>query len=202
MFDIVIKGGVLMVPIVLCSVISAAIILERFYFFYKSRTRVVNLLARIRYLLKKDQIQEAQKLCEGTSGPIARILSIGLHIRKRPLEERERIVELAVSKELRQSERNLSFLVIIGNITPLIGLLGTVQGMIKTFMSIQESSGIADVTVLAGGIWEALITTAAGLSVAIPTMVFHHFFDQKVDNSLNDMREAAADFLTTASEST
>lgn len=182
-------------PILMFSVVSIAIILERAYFFSKCRTKIPNLLARVRVLLKQDKIKEALTLCESVAGPISYILAIGIHIRKRSPEERERIIEQAASKEVRKLENNLNFLAIIGNISPLLGLLGTVTGMIKTFKSVQELSGRVDVAILAGGIWEALITTAAGLTVAIPTIIFYHYFEGKVDSIIKDMVEAVAELL-------
>jgi len=159
------------------------------------RPKIPNLLSRARNLLKQDKIDEALKLCESIHGPISHILAIGIRIRKRSLEERERIMTQAASKVVRKLEKNLNFLAIIGNITPLLGLLGTVTGMIKAFMKIQELSGKVDVSVLARGIWEALISTATGLSVAIPTIVFYHYFEGKADNVIRDMKETATELL-------
>lgn len=202
MFSLFLKGGFLIWPILLCSIISVSVILERFHYFYSTRIKIPNLFSRVRNLLKQDRTDEALKLCESTTGPIPHILAIGIHIHKRALEERERIIAQAASNVIRQSEKNLNLLAIIGNITPLLGLLGTVTGMIKTFMRIQELGGRVDVSVLAGGIWEALITTAAGLSVAIPTIVFFHYFEGKVDEKIDQMKAIATEFSEVESFST
>ena len=195
MFDFFLKGGPLMWPILLCSIISITIILERFYTLYRARTRVPNIFSRVRSLLKDGKTDQALKLCESTCGPIAYILAIGIHIRSRSLEEKEKLIARAGSKVIRQLDRNLRGLAIIGNITPLLGLLGTVTGMIRAFMKIQELGGRVDASVLAGGIWEALITTAAGLSVAIPTLVAYHYFEGRVDNISSQMKDAATELL-------
>lgn len=195
MFQLVLKGGFLMWPILLCSVLSITIILERFYFFYKTKPKIPNLLSRVRGLLKQDKQSEALKLCENISGPIPHILAIGIRIRKKNLEEKERIITKAASRVVRQLEKNLDCLAIIGNIAPLLGLLGTVTGMIKAFMKIQELKGHVDVSLLAGGIWEALVTTAAGLSVAIPTIVFYHYFQNRTDNIISDMKEIGTELF-------
>jgi len=195
MFDFFLKGGPLMWPILLCSMISITIILERFYHLYHARTKIPNIFSRVKGLLKDEKVEEALKLCESTSGPIAHILAIGIHIRKRSLEEKEKIIARAGSKIMRQLDKNLRGLAIIGNITPLLGLLGTVTGMIKAFIKIQELGGRVDASVLAGGIWEALITTAAGLTVAIPTIVFYHYFEGRVDNIASLMKDVASEFL-------
>ena len=195
MIEFVLKGGFLMWPLLLCSVISITIIIERFYYFYQSRINIPNILARVKSLLKDNKADEALKLCENTSGPVAHILAVGIHIRKRSLDEKEKIMVRAGSRAIRQFDKNLRGLAIIGNITPLLGLLGTVTGMIKAFIKIQELGGRVDASVLAGGIWEALITTAAGLSVAIPTLVAYHYFEGKVDNLSSQMKDAASELL-------
>ena len=195
MFNFIFKGGILMWPILLCSVISVTIILERFYHLYRNRTKIPNIFSRVKALLKDNKADEALKLCEGTSWPIAHILAIGIHIRNKSLEEKEKIVARAGSRLIRRLEENLRGLAIIGNITPLLGLLGTVTGMIKAFMKIQELGGRVDASVLAGGIWEALITTAAGLSVAIPTLVAYHYFEGRVDNMASEMKDVASELL-------
>jgi len=195
MYDFFLKGGPLMWPILLCSIVSFTIVLERFYYLYRERTKIPNIFSRVKSLLKEERVDEALKLCEGTSGPIAHILAIGIHLRRRGLEEKERIITRAGSRIVRQLEKNLRGLAIIGNITPLLGLLGTVTGMIKAFIKIQELGGRVDASVLAGGIWEALITTAAGLSVAIPTLVAYHYFEGRVDNIGARMKDEAADLL-------
>lgn len=182
MFDFVMRGGLLMWPILLCSIISVTVILERFYKFYQARIKVPNISSRIKNLLKEDKPGEAIKLCESVSDPLAHILAIVVRIRKRTIEEQEKIVSRAGSNIIRELEKNLRSLAIIGNITPLLGLLGTVTGMIKAFMKIQELGGRVNASVLAGGIGEALITTAAGLTIAIPTLVAYHYFEGRVDS--------------------
>jgi len=195
MFDFFLKGGLLMWPILLCSVVSITIILERFWRLSQTRTKIPNIFSRVRSLLKDGKADEALKLCENTTGPIAHILAIGIHIRNRSLEEKERLISRAGSKVIRQLDKNLRALAIIGNTAPLLGLLGTVTGMIKAFMKIQELGGRVEPSVLAGGIWEALITTAFGLSVAIPTLVAYHYFEGRVDNISIQMKDVASELL-------
>jgi len=195
MFEFLMKGGFLMWPILLCSVISVTIILERLYKLHRARIKIPNILSRVKNFLKEGKADEALKLCESVNDPVAHILAIGIRIRKRSIEEQEKMIFRAGSRIIRQLEKNLSGLAIIGNITPLLGLLGTVTGMIKAFIKIQELGGRVDASVLAGGIWEALITTAAGLSVAIPTLVAYHYFESKVDNIGARMKDGAGEFL-------
>ena len=191
MFEFFLKGGPLIWPILLCSVIAFAIILERLWHFYRIKTNVGNLTAQIKRLLLGGRLEEAERLCKETRGPVAYILAVGIHIHRRAYPEKEKIISRAGSRELRKLEKNLRGLGIIAHISPLLGLLGTVTGMIKCFMKIQELGGRVDASVLAGGIWEALITTAAGLSVAIPVIIFYHYFEGKVDSFSHQMKDAA-----------
>jgi len=195
MFEFFLKGGPLMWPIFLCSLISFAIILERLYHFRRARINVGNLTAQVKELLLEGKLEEAEKLCKNSPGPVAHILAVGIHIHKRTYPEKEKIISRAGSRELRRLEKNLRILGIIAHISPLLGLLGTVTGMIKCFMKIQELGGRVDASVLAGGIWEALITTAAGLSVAIPTIIFYHYFEGQVDNFSHLMKDAAESLM-------
>ncbi|MFA5149845.1 MAG: MotA/TolQ/ExbB proton channel family protein [Candidatus Omnitrophota bacterium] len=195
MFDLFLKGGPLMWPILLCSIISVTLILDRSHYFYRARVRTPNICFKVKNLLKEGEPESALKLCEKAGDPIAHILAVGIHIRHRGQEEREKLISRAGSKIIRQLDKNLRGLAVIGSISTLLGLTGTVTGMIKAFMKIQELGGRVDASVLAGGIWEALITTAAGLFVAIPTLVAYYYFESRVDNISFQMKDAAAELL-------
>ncbi|MCL0106951.1 MotA/TolQ/ExbB proton channel family protein [Thermodesulfovibrionales bacterium] len=185
-------------PILLCSVIVIAITLERLYHFHRTGVDLPNLLFRLKGLLGEGKSEEAEKLCRDTPGPVAHILAMSIHLHERSPEEKEKILAQVGSKELRRLGKNLRTLGIIGHISPLLGLLGTVTGMIKAFITIQELGGRVDAAVLAGGIWEALITTAAGLSVGIPAITLYHYFEGRVDNFSHQMKEAAENSLSTS----
>lgn len=195
MFDIMVKGGVLMWPILLCSIVSLAIILERLYHFHRIRIDIPEFFSSLRNLLQKKKVEEALELCQNTPAPLARILACGIQNHKKDAQTQEKIVSRVGSWEVRGLEKHLRGLATIGTITPLIGLLGTVTGMIKAFIKIQELGGRVDASVLAGGIWEALLTTAAGLTVAIPTLVAYHYFEGRIDNTSCWMREIALELL-------
>ena len=195
MLEFILKGGPLMWPILLCSVLVITIVLERLYHLRRARAGLPNLLSCLKNLLREGKLGEAERLCRDTPGPVAHILAMGIHLHNRPPEEKEKILVRAGSRELRRLEKNLGTLGVIGHISPLLGLLGTVTGMIRAFIKIQELGGRVDASVLAGGIWEALITTAAGLSVAVPALVFHHYFEGRVDNFSHQMKEAAGEIL-------
>jgi biopolymer transport protein ExbB len=190
-FDLISKGGPVMYVIVLCSVIALAITLERWYYFFRIRKCAVGLSEQVNGLLREGRWQEVEELCTGNRDPVARIIAAGLQVREKPAAERDDILARIGSGEMRRLTGNLRGLGIVAHISPLLGLLGTVTGMMAAFMKIQELGGEVDAAILAGGIWEALITTAAGLTVAIPTMVFYHYFEGKIDTYYARMKEAA-----------
>lgn len=192
MINFLLKGGFFIWPILLCSVLALFISLERLYYFHRSALNVSNFLTRIRKMILEGKTEEAERFAQGLPGPVARIVGIGIHLglHRWSAEEKDKVISRAGSNELRKLEKRLRTLGIIAHISPLLGLLGTVTGMISAFMKIQELGGQVDASVLAGGIWEALITTAAGLSVAIPTMVAYHYFEGRIDEFSVQMKNA------------
>ncbi len=193
MFELIVSGGWIIAPIILCSILAFTIIAERFWTLREKSIAPSNLADQIIKLHKKKRItnEVIEKL--HSDSPLGKILAAGLRnmngardIMKESIEEEGR----QVAQEL---ERFLNTLGTIASITPLLGLLGTVIGMIKVFAVI-TSLGVGDPKVLADGISEALITTAAGLSVAIPTVMFYRYFRGRVDELLLKM-EAQAVYL-------
>lgn len=180
MLELVQSGGWLMVPILLCSVIAAAICVERFWTLQRARITPRDLLAEVWSTIKNEEM-DAQKLRDvRAASPMGRVFAAGLANAKRGRDiMKEAMVEAAgqVNHEL---ERYLTALGIISSVSPLLGLLGTVVGMIKVFTALMLE-GAGNANVLAGGISQALITTAAGLAVAIPALIFHRFFLRRVD---------------------
>lgn len=180
MLEIVQAGGWLMVPILLCSVIAAAISVERLWTLQRSRITPKNLLAQVWSALKTDSM-DSQKLRElRASSPLGQVLAAGVGNAKRGREVMKEAMEEAAAQVGHDMERYLTSLGVIASISPLIGLLGTVVGMIKVFTALMLE-GAGNANVLAGGISQALITTAAGLSVAIPALMFHRFLLRRVD---------------------
>lgn len=195
MANLIIKGGFFIWPILLCSVISLTVILERLYYFYRTRSKNKNLPERTLAVINAKKAHEAIFLCEQDRSFIGRFLAIGIKIIGQSEEEKQKILRRAGSRELEEGEKRLRILSVIGSTSTLLGLLGTVTGMIQTFIKIESSGGAAEVSVLAGGIWEALLTTAAGLSVAIPTLVLYHYFEGIVDSRAIQLKNIAADIF-------
>ena len=197
MFSFFLKGGPLMWPILLCSVVSVTIILERLYHLHQTKRKILipDFVSNIKELLKKKKLKEAKEFCEQTKGPLTTIILAGITNYSRCFEEKGNIVSRVGAGEVRKLERNLSGLALIADISPLLGLSGTVTGLIRAFMKIQELGGRVDANQLAGGIWEALITTAAGLFVAIPTLAAYHYFEKRVGLYASVMKDTAAEIL-------
>ncbi len=195
MANLIIKGGFFIWPILLCSIVSFAVVLERLKYFHRTSARNKNLPERAQSLLNARKPDEAYKLCEKDASFIGRFLAVGIKVMDRPADEKGKILRRAGSRELEEGEKHLRILSVIGNIATLLGLLGTVTGMIQTFIKIEASGGTAEVSLLAGGIWEALLTTAAGLIVAIPTMVMYHYFEGIVESRAVQYKNLAADIF-------
>lgn len=179
-----------MLPIILCSVVAVAIIVERFWVLKQDKVVPNNLVSQVWQLHQKRELNADHiKLLRGSS-PLGRILAAGLVNMHHEREVMKEAIEETGRQVVLELERFLNTLGTIASITPLLGLLGTVIGMIKVFAAI-TAQGVGNPTVLAGGISEALITTAAGLSVAIPSLMFYRYFRGRVDMLVIRMEEEA-----------
>jgi biopolymer transport protein ExbB len=189
--EIIQSGGWLMVPILLCSVVAAAICVERLWSLQRSRIVPRNLLAQIGSAIKSTDL-DSQKLRElRANSPLGQVLAAGIGNARRSRAIMKEAMEEVATQVSHDLERYLTTLGIIASISPLIGLLGTVVGMIQVFTALMLE-GAGNANVLAGGISQALITTAAGLSVAIPALIFHRFFLRRVDELMVNMEQEAS----------
>ena len=195
MFELLSKCGVLVIPILFCSVVALAIFLERIIRFTRMRNRGRGLEKKVVERLKNNQDQKAHELARASDSPMGRVLSQALEVKDQDRETLETVIVHATEEEVRGLSRYLQALATIGNIAPLLGLLGTVIGMIKAFMVIQEMGGKVNAAVLAGGIWEAMMTTALGLSVALPAIVAHSYLLSRVDRYEAWLQDGAVTFL-------
>jgi biopolymer transport protein ExbB len=189
-FELLKAGGILMVPILACSIIALAIILERFYTLRPSRVTPQHTINELwRWIKKKELNARKLKALQGSS-PLGRILAGGLINAKHGREIMKESIEHEASQVIHELEKFLNPLGTVATIAPLLGLLGTVIGMIKVFAEIQLA-GVGNAGNLAGGISEALITTASGLSVAIPALICHRYFIRRVDELVVGMEQEA-----------
>jgi len=190
MLEIVKSGGWLMLPIIICSIISAAIILERLWTLQPGRVLPRNLTRQVWEWVSKNQLNHTHIESLHNGSPLGEILAAGLANRHREREVIKESIEDTGRQVVHDLERFLNSLGTIAAITPLLGLLGTVIGMVKVFAAI-TTHGVGDPTVLAGGISEALITTAAGLTVAIPSLIGYRYLRGRVDALVVRMEKEA-----------
>ncbi len=203
MWEFMQKGGPIMWPILFCSIVAVMIVIERIWYLRKIHVDVRKLLAEIARSVKRNRILDAIDLCEKTPGPVAAIIKEGLLKHDRPRLEIREAVEDAAVHQVPLLERNVPLLATIAHISPLLGLLGTVTGMVKAFQVIQEkSSAVSPINPgdLAGGIWEALLTTVFGLCVAIPVFVAYNYLTSRIDRFVLDMEKSATDLMNTLFE--
>jgi len=189
-FELLKAGGILMVPILACSILALAIILERFWTLRPSRVTPQQTINELWRWIKKKELNGRKLKALQASSPLGRILAGGLMNAKHGREIMKESIEHEASQVIHDLERFLNPLGTVATITPLLGLLGTVIGMIKVFAEIQLA-GVGDAGNLAGGISEALITTASGLSVAIPALICHRYFIRRVDELVVGMEQEA-----------
>ncbi len=196
MIELFQAGGIMMWPLLFCSIIGLAIIIVKFITLMMAGTESKKLLKQVNALLEEKEIGAARDLCEKTKGPVAVILLAGLKKVDQGAERVSSAIENVGAIELSFLERGLVALATISTVAPLIGFLGTVAGMIQAFGAI-EAYGEVDATLVAGGIKVALITTAAGLSIAIPVNIMHNYFVTRVDKMIVDMEESSENIVDT-----
>jgi len=192
------EGGPIMFFIIGCSIIALTIFLERLWQLYLAQIDTKKFMASVTETVRRGNIKAAIDLCTRTSGPLANILKAGILRHDRSRAEIKEAIEDAGLHEIPKLEKNISMLATIAHITPLLGLLGTVLGMVEAFRVIQEKAIMLSPVNpgdLAGGIWRALITTVAGLSVAIPTFVVYNYLVSRVENIVLDMERNSTDLI-------
>lgn len=199
MFEIIKAGGPLMWPIIACSIIALAIVAERFWSLKAETIAPPNMLSQVVAWIEGNRLDVKHIQALYDTSPLGRILAAGLMNKNDSRAVIKEAIEDAGRQVTHQLERFLTTLGTIAMVTPLLGLLGTVLGMINVFTVI-STSGVGDPQELSGGISQALITTATGLSVAIPAMIFHRLFRRKVDSLVIDMEQEATKLIETLHE--
>ncbi len=195
LFEIYLKGGLIMWPILLCSILGLAVVIDRYIVIRKAKINIPAFMVRIRGMIKKNDISGAISYCMEEKSPVANIVRKGLKKYRLGHERVKEAIENAGRQEISKLEKGLSVLASIAGIAPLLGFLGTVTGMISAFMTIQDLAGSANPSDLAGGIWEALITTAFGLIVGIPALALYNYFLSAVKKLVGDMETVANDVV-------
>lgn len=186
-FGLLAKGGPVMIPLMICSVVSVAVLIERYLLIRKAKTDVSNVLGSAEDAIYSNNLKKAANLLNSQDSPIARVLAAGIesyHLGERGVE---RAMERQGSKETAVLTQRLGYLDTIITIAPLLGLLGTVTGMISAFHVIAAKQGISTPTAITGGVAEALIATATGLAIAIFTLIGYNAIQESIKHIVTDI---------------
>lgn len=190
MLEILSKGGWVIMPLIIISVLALAIIVERFWTLQKRKITPKNLVAQVWTWVKQNDVDKNKLINLKKNSPLGEILAVGLLNHRHGRQTMKESIEEAGRQVVLDLEKYLTMLGTIAAVSPLLGLLGTVWGMIKVFSVITEQ-GVGNANSLAGGISEALFTTAVGLAIAIPTLFFHRYFSRRVDELVISMEQEA-----------
>ncbi len=193
--DMISRGGWLMIPIAILLFYIIYVFFERLFTLKRTKGAGENFKVSLRSMLINGKTEEARILCEKTEGPIARMLASGLAVYSQGRESIRTAIEDSAKSEIYNLEKGLGGLSTTAAIAPMLGFLGTVTGMIQAFISIESLGGNVNASVLAGGIWEALMTTAAGLFVGIPAIFMHNYILSKIKDVVHNMEESAREML-------
>ena len=195
MLEIMRQGGPMMWVLFACSVVAVSVFLERLFHLHRARIGSSDFLEGIYNILRRKNIVEAVSICEETPGPEAHVVRAAiLHHDEGPEHIRKAVQEAGLA-EIPRLERNLNLLYTVAKVAPLLGLLGTVLGMVQTLVTIEQNAPLVHAGELSGGMWQALLSTAAGLTVAIPAYAGHNFLMGRVDAVLQDMERTAAEIV-------
>lgn len=197
-WDFVRKGGVMMIPLGVCSLVGLAVVAERLIVLRRSKVIPSGFLKKLGAVIDKspDDTGKAIKLCQANGSALASICAAGLSRRGLPLELVEKRITEAGERELFKLRKYLRVLSVIASVSPLLGLVGTIFGMIKAFQTVAVSAdALGKTELLATGIYEAMITTAAGLLVAIPALIFYNLIASKIDHRVSEMDILIVDFV-------
>ena len=201
-FTLIAKGGYLMIPLGIASILALALGLERFISLRKDRVLPDEFSDGLMKAWENDPTgKEATEYCDEAGGAVGHIFKAGIRRVAKGPEAVEKAIEDVGSREADKMKRSLRPLSIIAAVSPLLGLLGTVYGMIDAFQKTSASGGTAKTAMLASGIYEALVTTAAGLTIAIPALLLYQFLLGRVDKLIDEIDEAGTEFVFTYAES-
>jgi biopolymer transport protein ExbB len=195
LLDILVKGGWVMIPIAVLSLLTVYLFVERWMVLRRTKTDPHRFMETVAEYVRSGDVSGAVGYCKAHETPIARILQRGLERLGRPIAEIREAVQAAGKHETYELEKRTDLLASAAAIAPLLGFLGTVLGMISAFQQIQALEGNVNPSVLASGIWEALVTTAAGLAVGILALFAYNFLLNRISRSVNEMERVATEFI-------
>ncbi|MDQ7052399.1 MAG: MotA/TolQ/ExbB proton channel family protein [candidate division KSB1 bacterium] len=187
-WNFLVKGGVIMIPLALCSLVGLAVLIEKLYSLRRNKVLIPEIINVLENIRSEEDIPLAVNICEQHQGPFANIVMTVLRYRNQPKAELKELVEETGRQEVRTLERGLVALETVAGVAPLLGLLGTVIGILKIFNVISEV-GMGQASALSGGLSEALITTIIGLSIGIPSLVFYNYFVDKAEQLILEIEK-------------
>jgi len=191
MWELMFKGGWIMWPIMVCSIAAAVLFLERVFHLHRAQIKPDDFLSGIYTIVNRGNTAEAVSICDQTPGPVAHMVRTALlHSDEPPLELKQTINKAGLG-EIPRLEKNLGGLLTIAQLTPMLGLMGTVVGLIRVFMAMEQHAPLAEIGDLSAGIWQALTTTAVGIAVSIPAFAAYNFLLSRVENITLNMEYAA-----------
>jgi len=191
LWEMFLKGGIMMIPLMITSVIGLAVFIERLFFLQRKKILKPEIVEAVETFKKLEDIEKIVSVMDKKEGPFINILKAALENRGRPREEVKEIIVDSGRHEARSLEKGLAVLETIAGISPLMGLLGTVLGMIKVF-NVVSQQGLGQTKALSGGISEALVTTVVGLFIAIPALIAYNYFDHKVNDIILEIEKYSA----------
>jgi len=201
MIDYMQKGGPLMWLLVLLSIVATVVFLERLIYYHRVTLRVGEFLRGLSNLIGRRRFAEALHECAGTAGPVARVIHAAIARHEAPRAELKEIVQEAGQLEVPKLERRLPLLATIAYVAPMVGLLGTVTGLIDAFTTLASNAGgLAATADISTGVYKSLLTTAAGLVVAIPASLAYSFLSSRVNTLLHDMERAGIEIVNLITE--
>jgi biopolymer transport protein ExbB len=189
------KGGIIMIPILLGSIVALAIVINRIYYFFSIRMDVDSFIERIYYMIRKNDITQALDECSKVKHPIGKVFHSGLVNINKDFTGIEKIMERTGILAITEAEKYMLFLVVIIGIEPMLGFLGTIIGLISSFMAWEKHSTSVTVDFLAGGIYQAMITTAAGLIVSIPYYIIYHIMLGRINSISSELNLRGEELL-------
>jgi biopolymer transport protein ExbB len=195
MIEILIKGGPVMIPLLFCSVLAVAVGLERVWYLFRSRADSKALMDEVRLSLDAGRPLEAINYLKQVKSPVAAVLATGLAYSDQNENELRLRLKAAGEEQLFKMQKRLPILETVVSLSPLLGLLGTVTGIIRSFNVLSNLQGVSDPTALSAGIAEALITTAAGLIIAIPTLAVYNWLTSIIEKRLQEMNTRAEELI-------
>ncbi len=195
MWDLLKSGGILIIPIILCGMVSTFIIIERCIWFANVKKNDALLKKNLFEAFERNDFNTVKELCQASGTPFAQVVLKAVNVRNQEERYIKEIVESEMERVVPQYEHSLTLLGTIASISTLLGLLGTVTGNIKAFGKIGEAGSMGNAALLAGSISEALVTTAAGLSVAIPAMIFSNYFNRRVDKEIIELETSTTEVI-------